>query len=610
MYKFKFVFLLFLLCELGFAVAQEKSSLLDSLEAAGDLIFTNPKAAKLKLDRLKPLIKEENKSELYEYYRSFGIYYAVTADLNQSLISFKKAEPFAQSKKQKTSAIIDISIIYKDLKQYETAIKELKKAETIAKSTNDSMLLIRIFSNKASIYKNQDLLDLALEYSVKAINIIKKTPGKEYDLNIERQKLGNIYSALKDYDFAVREFKSILPFFIERNDHYTTAIIYFSYAEALYSSKKYSESFEKNKKAVDLFRKIKNDDLLSLALSLDAQLKNQLNYPKAKVHVVFNTALGISENASKQYLPEILLAYLELLNQEGLTMIFQSVYSKYANILNGSQLSLQQKVKWNEILHQYLIKIGNKDQAIKTASLLLKLKDSLYEAQNDKKLKLLQIEYKSEVVLRNNEVLDAENILLEKQNQEKLNLIIFIFLFSALVIIIIILALRNKELNEKKLQFKNRLLEDENLLKQKNLELKNELLVSYKNEIIQIASREAKLKLALKKLEKSINRDEFERIVDAIQTTDSPIETKQVIIDKIISYDASFVKNLNKIHPDLTKAEIEFCLLTRLNLTTKEMAEILHITQKGVFMKKYRLLKKIQLNEDTNLLNYLLLLSS
>jgi DNA-binding CsgD family transcriptional regulator len=151
---------------------------------------------------------------------------------------------------------------------------------------------------------------------------------------------------------------------------------------------------------------------------------------------------------------------------------------------------------------------------------------------------------------------------------------------------------------------------EENALKQKNLELKTVLLDSYKNEIIQIALREAKFKTAFKYLESTIEKDEFKKIVDIIQLNDVSLVSKQIILDKVISFDADFVKELHKKHPDLTKAEIEFCLLTRLNLTTKEMAEILHITPKGVFMKRYRLLKKIHLDENTNLLNYLLLISA
>jgi DNA-binding CsgD family transcriptional regulator len=583
---------------------------MDSIKSAGNLVFSNPKSAKLKLDKLRPLIKKESKDQLYEFYRFSGIYYAVTGDLNQALISFQSAEEFSINDKQRTSAIIDRTIILKDLKQYESAIEELRKAEELAKSSNDTIPLIRIYSNKSAIYKNQDLLDLALEYSIKAIKIIEKTPGKEYDLNIEKQKLGNIYTSLKDYDFAIREFESILPFFIERKDLYTAAIVYLSYAEALYASEDYNKSFEKNKKAVSIFRDLKNNDLLSLALSLDAKLRNRLNYPKAQVQMVFNSALDISAKASKQYQLEILLAYLELLNEEDLTMIFQTVYSQYASVLNANKLSLLQQVQWNEILYEYYLKTSNENQALKTASKLITLKDSLYESQNDRKLKLLQIEYKSEVILKNNEVLNAENSLLVRQNKETFYLLIFIFLSAGLIIVIIVLTLRNKELKEKKLEFKNKLLLEENALKQKNLELKTVLLDSYKNEIIQIASRETKLQNALKKLEKTINKDEFERISDTIQMADSPMESKQIILDKIVSYDATFVKTLLKKHPDLTKAEIEFCLLIRLNLTTKEIAEILHITHKGVFMKKYRLLKKIQLDEDTNLVNYLLMVSA
>ena len=591
-------------------MSQEKTPMMDSIESAGNLIFSNPKSAKLKLDKLRPLIKENNKDELNDYYRFLGIYYAVTADFNQALSSFKKAEQFAQSDKQRTHSIIDISIIYKDLKQYENAIKELRKAEELAKSIKDSTLLIRIYSNKSSIYKNQDLLDLALEYSIKAIKIIEKTPGKEYDLNIEKQKLGNIYTSLLDYDFAIREFESILPFFVQRKDLYTAAIIYFSYAEALYESKRYAQSYEKNKKAISLFKDLKNNDLLSLTLSLDAKLKNKLNYPKTQVRKVFNSALGISEKASKQYQLEILLSYLELLNQEDLSIVFRSVYAQYAPILKDNKLSLLQEVQWNEILYEYYLKAKNKNQALKVASKLIRLKDSLNQSQNDRKLKLLQIEYKSEVVLKDNKVLNAENDLLGRQNQEKINLLVFILFSSALIIIIIILLLRNKSLSEKKLQFRNKLLEEENILKEKNLELKNKLLESYKNEILQIASRESKLNKALKHLEKTIKKDEFEKIANTIQLAETPLESKQIILEKIISFDADFVNKLQKKHPDLTKAEIEFCLLTRLNLTTKEIAEILHISHKGVFMKKYRLLKKIKLDEDTHLMNYLLMVSA
>jgi tetratricopeptide (TPR) repeat protein/DNA-binding CsgD family transcriptional regulator len=608
--KFNFIFVIAFIASFLVTKAQEMTPLMDSITAAGNLVFSNPTAAKIKLDRLKSQLKSDLREESYEYYRSLGIYYAITADLNEALVTFKMAEPFAQTNKQKTTAIIDISIIYKDLKQYEFAIQELRKAEKLALSMNDTIPLIRIYSNKASIYKNQDLLDLALEYSFKAIKIIEKTPGKEYDLHIEKQKLGNIYTSLKDYDFAIREFETILPFFIQRNDLYTTAIIYLSYAEALYESKKYAQSFEMNKKAVSIFRDIKNDNLLSLTLSLDAKLRNQLNYPKAQVQLIFNSALNLSEGAGKQYQLEILLSYLELLNQENLTMVFQAVYAKYNTVLNDKNLSLQQKVQWNEILYQYFVKTANKNQIIRTADLLLKLKDSLYESQNNKQLKLLQIEYKSEVILKNNEVLNAENKLLLRQNQEKIYLLVFIFLIAASIIIIIVLILRNKTLNEKRLKFKNKILEGENLLKQKNLELKSQLLESYKNAIVQIASKETKLNEALGEIENSMDKKEFKKIMDTIQLADNQLESKQNILDKIISFDADFVKKLQKMHPDLTKAEIEFCLLTRLNLTTKEMAEILRITQKGVFMKRYRLLKKIQLDEDSNLLNYLLLLKA
>jgi len=137
-----------MVCNFSVTYSQEKSPLMDSIKSAGNLVFSNPKSAKIKLDKLRPLIKKESKDQLYEFYRFLGIYYAVTGDLNQALTSFKSAEGFSLNNKQKTSSIIDRTIILKDLKQYEAAIEELGRAEELAKSSNDTIPLIRIYLSK------------------------------------------------------------------------------------------------------------------------------------------------------------------------------------------------------------------------------------------------------------------------------------------------------------------------------------------------------------------------------------------------------------------------------------------------------------------------------
>lgn len=66
-----------------------------------------------------------------------------------------------------------------------------------------------------------------------------------------------------------------------------------------------------------------------------------------------------------------------------------------------------------------------------------------------------------------------------------------------------------------------------------------------------------------------------------------------------------FMLHLKDVHPDLTPGELKFCCLIRSNLSTKDIASILNITIRGVELKKYRLKKKLNLDEE-NIYDYIL----
>lgn len=70
--------------------------------------------------------------------------------------------------------------------------------------------------------------------------------------------------------------------------------------------------------------------------------------------------------------------------------------------------------------------------------------------------------------------------------------------------------------------------------------------------------------------------------------------------------DKGFLDKIKKEHPDLTPNDLRFCAYLRLNLSSKEIAPLLNISTKSVETKRYRLRKKLNLNHDENLINYIL----
>lgn len=66
-----------------------------------------------------------------------------------------------------------------------------------------------------------------------------------------------------------------------------------------------------------------------------------------------------------------------------------------------------------------------------------------------------------------------------------------------------------------------------------------------------------------------------------------------------------FINKLNHLHPNLSLNDIRICSMVYMNLSNKEIANILNVQNKSVEMSKYRIRKKLELNGDDSLDGYL-----
>ncbi len=67
-----------------------------------------------------------------------------------------------------------------------------------------------------------------------------------------------------------------------------------------------------------------------------------------------------------------------------------------------------------------------------------------------------------------------------------------------------------------------------------------------------------------------------------------------------------FHSRLRNLHPELTPGELRLCSYLRMNVTTKEVAALMNISVRGVEISRYRLRKKLRLDQSTNLVDYLM----
>lgn len=67
-----------------------------------------------------------------------------------------------------------------------------------------------------------------------------------------------------------------------------------------------------------------------------------------------------------------------------------------------------------------------------------------------------------------------------------------------------------------------------------------------------------------------------------------------------------FFRNLRERYPSLTATDLRFCALLRLNLSTKDIAQMTNLTIRGVEAARYRLRKKLDIPDGTGLVDFLI----
>lgn len=154
-----------------------------------------------------------------------------------------------------------------------------------------------------------------------------------------------------------------------------------------------------------------------------------------------------------------------------------------------------------------------------------------------------------------------------------------------------IIKLKNEKL-QTEIDYKNQELTSSAM----HLIQKNQLLATIKSTLKTISSEEKSkaLNTQLSRLIKSIERD----LENGNQWEQFSENFDQV--------HGNFITRLKEMYPTLTPQEIKFAAYIRMNLNTKEIANLLGISVRGVEIGRYRVRKKLNLERKDNLSDYLI----
>ena len=158
------------------------------------------------------------------------------------------------------------------------------------------------------------------------------------------------------------------------------------------------------------------------------------------------------------------------------------------------------------------------------------------------------------------------------------------------------------------------------------IELKNkEEMMRLRNSNLQESVESKNRELAAATMATIKNNKFLQQIIDDLKSLNSIDEINSVLVtikrnldkgddwkffeDAFNNADQNFLKNLKKLHPNLTRNDLKLCAYLRLNLSTKEIAPLFGISVRSVEIKRYRLRKKMNLNHTTTLTDHIVSIS-
>ncbi|QYJ69224.1 tetratricopeptide repeat protein [Flavobacterium litorale] len=574
---------------------------------ARKIIYTSPSSA---LAIVKQTLAQKNiphDTIWGNTYNLYGMYYGMTGKSDSCIYYVKKSLPYLEKyPKNRMRSLMNLCIGYRHKGEYNKSLYHLKEALELSKKLNDKVSLAKVYGEMASNYNYRLEYDKSVNYLLKGIEALK-TEDSPSNLVAIKQKLANTYLAMENYEFAADLYKETIKGFKEAGMDKNYYLTYVNLSEAYIRLKRYSEAKEAIQKAIPGLEKFGDMGLIGIAYSKLAMIEYKEGNNEKSIQAYQKAFDKLIESKSTRIL-RIGGEYINVLNEE-------KQYSKALKVIARAEpyretvyANIQDRMVYVEAIADTYSQTGNTQKAFTEYRNTIAIKDSISDITTEAAVKEIQAKFQTELQREKNIALETKNEALERDFENNRTIMLLYFFVSIGAIIMILAFLRSYWLKTKLQKEQLKSVETENELIKQQHKYEQEFTNAQK-EIINEKQRE----LTAATLQMANYQDSIKTILDKcktenITTSELKKELQQLLKQK--DYWKQFETRFNSLHPEfektlsdkfpkLTKNDVEFCSLLKLNLTNKEIASLLQISHESTITKKYRIKKKMEIKDDT-----------
>lgn len=561
------------------------------LDASFNLIFSDPGAAQRELKTLAKGLSSYSSDQKAKYHNVHAVYQAVTGreDLAEKsfLISLRYTD---QDDPARANTLNNLAIIHKNRGDYRGAFGLLDQSLIVYEEAEDAIGQAKNHSERASIYKLMGLQDLAVDHLLLAVQLLENAPKRDERVLLStKQRLANTYLAARDLNFALKLYDEVLPQFQAQGNQLDYAATLLNKAECLYQLRKYPESLSWVNKALPLLQEFENHDLVSLAYLNQGNAWTKLD--PSKVRSAYALGYAAAQKGEGLYGYALTAEYARHLVIENDLRLAQKIMAEWETRRNLKQEDGRLQAKWLALKGEIAAKLGQNDQSRRYFERSFALRDSLFDTEIFEHSRALQEKFKSDLLQEENEQM-ASDLLWNR-----------VVAILATVLALALAGMGGYGVYAGRLKARLRAsevsrLEQEAKMLNENVQLKEEIISQQKSQLISSALETSQWMEKFQTLAAKAESMGIQSLREDIEAAAAQDKHWSVFIERFRQLNPNFMETLSARFPELTKGELEFCSMARMNLSFKEIAHLLNISHQSVHMKKYRITKKMNLEAD------------
>lgn len=491
--------------------------------------------------------------------------------------------------KGRINALRGIAVFHNQLNRYDLARDYIQSSLSFAKKLGDKKILAGVYFSYGFIEAENTHFDKAFEALTNASELFLEL-GDSAKFAYVLNNMGNLYQYNNEYVKALEIFKKALEISLKFDTYYQEVLITSNIGLIYNNLNQLDSSLRYYNMSLDI---LKADDLRNKALILQGLGGAYFN---ADSLILAEDYFRKALQAAKKMADSKIIGY----NYGRIGEVFlerkahdSAIY--YLNIAHDTLLLTTDYMRLQEVTNskvKYYKAINNFEKALEYTNLEAVYNDSIKSKENTERLAKLKAAQEYEAKIANEQLLYTKRISL------------FIGLSFVLALVIVLIIRGYVKQRKKAILSVLNMGELKNDIKQKDVDLLTKTMhLNEKEELIR--SLEDKLRQLSREVKPSKARD-VQNLISEIRVskTDNIWEEFE---SRFSSVNDDFLERLTKKFPGLTPKELRLCSLLRLNLSTKEISSITHQNPLSINKARFRLRKKLDLNNtEINLTTFLL----